>query len=194
MPAVDWLWALIGFDTVQHRWFVDLRDGTGTVHVCVAEHLVIRKTCSSQYQWAEQNGRVAWHIRELLLSPDDTVIRYEGPDTLVIESTGAPRGQTRVPEHYSYLCYAFSRRTSRGFLEFYDDNDALLSKVGDIWLALEDVTRHSVGQYPNLRFRVEKEDVKEIVLTGTAAIVVGKPYSSSAPEAVTSDLEVAYSA
>jgi hypothetical protein len=41
------------------------------------------------------------------------------------------------------------------------------------WIIVEDLRRVTVGEFPKIRMKVEKEDVKEIVITKTTAIIIG---------------------
>lgn len=173
VPKVPWLWAYVGFDTGQQKWFINLFNYGGSLRSYLAGHLIFIGGCASQYQWPDRSSRPFWHIRELIFASDNIDIRYEDPDTIVVESKACKKLNDEVPDCYSYLCYAFSRQTSRGFIEFFDGDGGLISCIGDRWLIVENVTRHSIGQFPNLRFRVERSEITNLVITGTAAIIVG---------------------
>lgn len=175
MPLVEqpWMWAYVGFDTGRRLWFVDLRNYGGTTQVVSAERLIIIRGNISQHQWPDRQ-RPFWHIREMLHSSDVTDLRLEAANTLVIESRAAQKAPAIAPSEYLYLCYAFSRRTSRGFIEFFDSKDKLIARIEDKWIIAEDVTHYSVGEYPNLRFRVDQNDIAELIITRTAAMIIGK--------------------
>ena len=62
-----------------------------------------------------------------------------------------------------------------GFLEFYTANDKLVKRLNNRWILIEDLDRRSVGEYPSIRLRIDKEDVHRIITTRTSVVVQGKP-------------------
>jgi hypothetical protein len=177
MAAVNpWVWGNIGFNMVKNRWFVDLRNHQGTVQVYSTASLLLRGGCGIQYQWPTQDSRSAWHVRERIFANDIETFHYEKDGLLVGQGRSSEAYNAYVPNDYFYLCYAFSNATSRGFVEFYDERDTLIAQLKNKWLILEDVARRTVGQFPKIRFRIERCDVAEILLSRTAMIIIGKEY------------------
>lgn len=58
-------------------------------------------------------------------------------------------------------------------MEFYDSNNKLLKAIREKWILVEDLTRKTVGEYPAIRLRVEREDIRKIVITKTAIVLRG---------------------
>ena len=171
--ASPWLWANVGFDTTKKLWFVDLHNHGGTIQTYIAKNVILKDGYGVQYQWQNRGQHAFWHVRERIFASDVRSIEYDQSGNLVVESIPVEALEEETPANYSYLCYAFSLKTSRAFVEFYDMNHELLKKINEKWLVVEDVTRKTVGEYPNIRFRVEREDIKRIVVTKTALILMG---------------------
>jgi hypothetical protein len=168
-----WLWANLGFDTTKKLWFVDLHNHKGTVQTYIAKNVILKDGYGTQYQWANRGPHAFWHVRERFFASDVKHINYDDSGNLVVESIRIESLSEEIPAGYSYLCYAFSRKTSRGFLEFFDADNRLLKRVNEMWIIVEDVTRKTIGEYPNIRIRVERESIRKIIFTKTAAIIMG---------------------
>ena len=171
--ASPWLWANVGFDTIKKLWFVDLHNHGGTLQTYIAKNVILKDGYGVQYQWQNRGQHAFWHVRERIFASDVRSIGYDDRGNLVVESIRVESLDEEIPEDYAYLCYAFSLRTSRGFVEFYDCNSKLIKKINEKWIVVEDLTRKTIGEYPNIRFRVEREDVKKIIMTKTALILMG---------------------
>jgi hypothetical protein len=169
----SWNWASVGFDVTRKHWFIHLFNQGAVVKTFNARNLILIHGCGIQYQWINTGPNVSWHVRERLFAADVKSIRYEESGDLVLESARKEASDPSIPEDYSYLCYAFSLNTSRGFVEFYDERDALLHRIAEKWLVTEDLTRRTVGSYPGVRFRVERKDIKNIFVSKTTVILIG---------------------
>jgi len=168
-----WLWANVGFDTMKKLWFVELYNHSGNTQTYIARNVILNDGYGVQYQWQNRGQHAFWHVRERIFASDVRRISYDESGNLVIESVRIEGVDEETPAHYSHLCYAFSLKTSRGFVEFFDANNKLLKKINEKWLVVEGLTRKTIGEYPNIRFRVEREDIKKIVVTKTALILMG---------------------
>ena len=168
-----WFWANVGFDTTKKLWFVDLHNNRGMTKLFIAKRIVLKDGYGIQYQWADRGPRSFWHVRERIFARDVRSIAYDDGGTLVIESIRVEEPEEEIPPDYAYVCYAYSLRTSGGFLEFYDANNKQLKKVSEKWIIVEDLTRTTAGEYPNIRLRVERKDIKKIIITKTAVIIQG---------------------
>jgi hypothetical protein len=77
------------------------------------------------------------------------------------------------PSNFSYLVYAYSLMTSRGFVEFYDASNKPLGRINEKWIIAENLNRKTIGEYPNIRLRVERGDIAKIIVTKSAVIIQG---------------------
>ena len=169
----EWNWGDLGFDTAKKLWFVDLHDYKGSVKLFLAKNITLKDGPGIQYQWPDKGPREFWHVRERFFVNEVRSIGYDEEGTLVVEFLKVETGGDGIPQNYSYLTYAYSLRTSRGFVEFYDSSNKLLKTVHEKWIFVEDLARKTVGEYPMIRLRVEREHVKEILMTKNAIIIRG---------------------
>ena len=123
-----------------------------------------------------------WHVRERISARDVTDIEYDDEKgTLVVQNTtGAAPGE-QVPEDFDSITYAYSLTDARGFVEFRDGDGAVLKKIEDRWIAVENLTHRTVGTYPDIRLSAKKEDIRSITVTGTCVVIRGKPGPLRAP-------------
>jgi hypothetical protein len=163
----------LGFDTAKKLWFVDLHDYKGSVKMFLARDIVLKDGPGIQYEWPDKGPREFWHVRERFYANEVRSIGYDESGTLVVEFVKVEALDEEVPPSYSYLIYAYSLRTSRGFVEFYDSNNKLLKAIREKWILVEDLTRKTVGEYPAIRLRVEREDIRKIVITKSAIVLRG---------------------
>jgi hypothetical protein len=168
-----WTWGDLGFDTAKKLWFVDLHDYKGSVKLFLARKITLKDGPGIQYQWPDKGPREFWHVRERFFVNEVRSIGYDEDGTLVVEFVKVEAAKDEVPQNYSYLTYAYSLHTSRGFVEFYDSNDKLLKTIHEKWILVEDLTRVTTGEYPMIRLRAEREHVKEIVISKNAIIIRG---------------------
>lgn len=167
-----WLWADVGFDTTKKLWFVNLFDHKGTVRSFIAKNIILKDGYGIQYEWPEKE-RAHWHVRERLFAADVRSIDYDQKGNLIVESIRVEEPEAEIPQDYSYLAYAYSLRTSRGFVEFYDKNDIVLKRINEKWIVVEGLTRRTIGEYPYIRIRVEKSAIQRVVVTKTMIIIQG---------------------
>lgn len=170
----QWYWGDLGFDTAKKLWFVDLHDYKGSVNLLLAHNVVLKNGPGVQYQWPNKAPREFWHIRERFFVNEVRSIGYDDDGTLVVEFVKVETSSEKVPEDYSYLTYAYSLRTSRGTVEFYDASGAMLKAIRERWIFVEDLTRKTTGVYPMIRLRVERDDIKSIIVTKTTIALLGK--------------------
>jgi hypothetical protein len=167
-----WEWGDIGFDTKRKLWFAALFNETGKVEWHYAKNIVLDHISSIQYQWPHP-GKNSWHVRERIFAENVKQIDYDEKGNLVIKFLPIFVHKESVPANYSYISYAFSLHTSKGFIDFYDENHKLVTTLSNKWIIVEDLKRRTIGEFPNIRLRVEKKDVKEIIITQTTAIIIG---------------------
>jgi hypothetical protein len=60
-----------------------------------------------------------------------------------------------------------------GFLEFIDDKGQVLSRVDNRWIIVEGASCQTSGEYPNIRMRIKRSDIGEMILTATCAVIRG---------------------
>lgn len=169
----QWTWGDLGFDIAKKLWFVDLQDYKGSVKLFPAKNVILKDGAGIQYQWPDKGPREFWHIRERFYVNEVKSIGYDEDGVLVVEFLKVEAVDEEVPQDFSYLIYAYSLRTSRGFVEFYDSNNKVLKAIHEKWILVEDLTRRTVGEFPAIRLRVESKDIKKIVVTKTAIILRG---------------------
>ena len=138
----------------------------------LAKGIILKDGYGVQYQWPDNRGEF-WHVRERIYAHDVRSINYDKDGTLVVDSLKIESVDEVMPDDYAYLTYAYSLKTSRGFVEFYDKNDKQIQRTNEKWIIVEGLDRKTVGDYPNIRLRVERENVRKIVTTKTAIVISG---------------------
>lgn len=171
-PSLPWLWADIGFDTAKKLWFVNLFNYGGGTQSFVARNIIMKNGYGAQYQWPDGPNAI-WHVRERVFAADVKTINYDEKGNLVVDSVRVEAVEDEIPQDYAYLTYAYSLKTSKGFVEFYSANNKLLWRINEKWIIVEDLNRKTLGEYPHIRIRVEKTDIRKIVATKTAIIIQG---------------------
>jgi len=172
LSSGPWYWADVGFDTTKKLWFVSLFDHKGTVRSFIAKNIILKNGYGTQYEWPEKE-RAFWHVRERLFAADVRSIDYDKEGNLIVESIRVEQREEEIPQNYSYVTYAYSLKTSKGFVEFYDANDRMLKRINEKWITVEDLTRRTIGEYPHIRIRAEKSDIRKILVTKTMIIIEG---------------------
>ena len=172
-PAGQWLWADIGFDTAKKLWFVNLFNFSGSTQSFVARNIIMRNGYGAQYQWPDPGPNGIWHVRERIFADDVKTIEYDEKGNLVVDSIRVESVEDQIPDDYAYLTYAYSLKTSRGFVEFYNANDKPVWRINEKWILVEDLNRKTIGEYPHIRIRIEKADVHRIIVTKTTIIIQG---------------------
>ena len=172
-PPNPWYWADVGFDTTKKLWFVRLNNHKGMVQIYLAKSIVLKNGYGVQYQWPDGGPRDIWHVRERIYSSDVKSINYDESGNLVVDSVKVESLQEEVPQDYSYITYAYSLQTSRGFVEFYDKNGKMLKRINERWILVEDINRTTIGEFPKIRLRIERDNVRKILVTKTAIIITG---------------------
>ena len=172
--AEPWIWGNIGFHTAKKLWFLELLNHKGLVNTYFASSIILRNGYGVQYQWPDRGPRPFWHVRERIFSEDVASITFDSTGNLIVAFAKPEVPDEQIPEDYTYITYAFSLKTARGFIEIYDSKDRLLKSIKNRWILVEDLTHKTVGEYPNIRLRVEREAIREILITKTAVILRGK--------------------
>jgi hypothetical protein len=182
MPDPLWEIGDIGFDTSRKLWFIQLTDKTNqTINTRHAHSIVIRGGLAAQYQWKDAEGRPFWHIRERFFARGVRSITEtpEGHIEIVFKDTCI--GEVpNPPDNFSYLLYAYhlidkvpDAVAPMGFVEFFDEADHLVSRLNQKWIFVEGVRRQTIGEYPAIRIRVERNDVQKIIVTRSCVILQG---------------------
>jgi hypothetical protein len=179
-PAVrghEWEWADLGFDTRSKVWFLQLYNFSGLIGIYQAGGITLEGASAVQYQWPQGGERPMWHVRERIFSREVDDIRYDEHGGLVLRHSIADRPKERIPEGFDSITYAYSLSTARGFVEFRDQENVVLKRIDDRWIAVENLRRKTVGTFPNIRLEAKKEDIENIVLTNTCIVIEGKAAS-----------------
>ena len=61
-----------------------------------------------------------------------------------------------------------------GFVEFFDQKGGLIRRVDNRWILIEGLDRRTFGEFPDIRLRVEGNDVERVIVTQSAIIIQGK--------------------
>ncbi len=186
-PSTIWEFGDIGFDTEKKLWFVQLYNEVNqNVGTHMGKSVVLKHGRAAQYEWKDGQGRAFWHVRERFFADEvESISLDSGAETLTVTfKEGRETGEdTQVPEDYTYILYAFhltskelakGNKPPLGFLEFYNSSDKLVRRLNNHWIIIEDLDRRSVGEYPSIRLRIEKEDVQRIVITRSTVVVQGR--------------------
>jgi len=172
-PPEPWSWADVGFDTAKKLWFVRLNNHKGMVQIFIAKSIILKNGYAVQYQWPDEGPREGWHVRERIYATEVKSIEYDSNGNLIVDSVRIEALDEETPQNFSYLCYAYSLKTSRGFVEFYDATNKLLKKINEKWIIVENLNRKTIGEFPHIRLRVERENIKKILITKSAVIIEG---------------------
>jgi hypothetical protein len=143
------------------------------VQVFIAKSIILDNGFGVQYQWPDEGPRNGWHVRERIYATDVKSIDYDANGSLVVTSVRVVAMDEEIPQNYSYICYAYSLRTSKGFVEFYDANNKLLKRINEKWILVENLSRKTVGEFPHIRLRVERQNIKKMLVTKSAIIIEG---------------------
>jgi hypothetical protein len=177
-----WEFADLGFDTGKKLWFIQFYDETNkSVGSYFARDITMTKGSAAQYEWKDTQGRTFWHVRERFFAKEveGFMITPSGSVSITFKA-GADTDSGAVPEDFSYLTYAYhlsnkeaSERAPMGFVEFFNAKGELLRRVDNRWIIIEDASRKTTGEYPKIRLRMERKDVKNIIVTRSTIILQG---------------------
>lgn len=189
VPQNIWEFGDIGFDTDKKLWFVQLtNESNQNVGTYMGKGIVVKRGRAMQYQWKDAQGRAYWHVRERFFADEIESISVDPAGNHVIVEFKDEEGEDDkldVPQDFSYLLYAFhlqnkdilkGNRAPLGFVEFFDPKGTLIRRMNNRWILIEDADRKSVGEYPRIRLRIDKNDIDRVFATRTAIIIQGKPH------------------
>lgn len=180
-----WEYAEVGYDTEKKAWFAQFFNDAGqSTAFHLARTIFMKNGNAIQYQWKDAEGRPFWHIRERFFPEEiedlDVDIKTHEM-TITFREDSGPMEET-VKDDFSYALYAYhlankdargENRAPMGFLELYDSKGVPLRRINNRWIVVEGVNRRTVGEFPAIRFRVERKDVSKIIVTNTLAIIQG---------------------
>jgi len=177
-----WEFADLGFDTGKKLWFIQFYDETNkSVGSYFARDISLSKGSAAQYEWKDTQGRTFWHVRERFFAHEVEGFSVNPSGSISITfKAGTSSDSGAVPEDFAYLTYAYhlsnkdgTERAPMGFVEFFNAKGDLLRRVENRWIIIEDAGRKTTGEYPKIRLRMERRDVKNIIVTRTAIILQG---------------------
>ncbi|MDG6926067.1 MAG: hypothetical protein JRN09_05895 [Nitrososphaerota archaeon] len=177
-----WEFADLGFDTGKKLWFIQFYDETNKgVGSYFANTITMTRGSAAQYQWKDTQGRAFWHVRERFFASEVEGFSVDPSGSITVTFKPTPDAEAAaVPQDFAYLTYAYhlakkeeNQKAPMGFVEFYSSNGDLLRRINNRWIIIEDVGRKTTGEYPKIRLRMERKDVKNIVVTRTAIILQG---------------------
>jgi hypothetical protein len=180
-----WEFADLGFDTEKRLWFIQFYNAINeNVGTYFARSVHIERGRAAQYQWKDAKGAPFWHVRERLYATEVERLSMDpegGAITMIFRDEEARESERGVPDDFSYLLYAYHLtskergRAPMGFVEFFDSEGSSVGRVDNRWIIIEGVNRKTVGEYPELRIRVERKDIAGMTVTQTAIVLAGKP-------------------
>jgi len=184
---VNWLFANVGFDTNRRLWMIEFygQQGQwlGTEHAIAVEVVGGR---AKQFEWHDEQGQF-WHVRERIyaegliqIEQEPTIDPLFSPGRIKLIYEKLPRTDSQPPK-YTAIEYAYDLKTSKGFVEFLDENGTVISRLADRWIIVEDVRRTTVGEYPHIRIHVEAKDC--LVLRFASVVLISAPLPTSDVEA-----------
>jgi hypothetical protein len=179
-----WEFADLGFDTGKKLWFLQFYNGKNeNVGTYFAKSLSLSGGRAAQYEWKDAQGGPFWHVRERFFAAEVekfTIDPAGGTIRLSFRDEQGQEDDTTAPAEFAYLLYAYhlsskdGGRAPLGFVEFYDPKGGLIQRVDNRWILIEGLDRRTFGEFPQIRLRVEGNDVGHIVVTPTVIIIQGK--------------------
>jgi hypothetical protein len=173
-PRPGWYFGDVGFSPRAKLWFLQLFDYSGMPEMYQSREVIIKTGTGVQYQWPQRGPKPMWHIRERIFPEALERVGYDDQGNLVIQQAKAARNDESVPDDYDSITYAYSLSTAKGFLEFRDEKDAVIKRIDDRWIAVENLSHRTSGTYPSIRLRAERKDIGDILVTATCIVVRGK--------------------
>jgi hypothetical protein len=182
VPEKFWEFADLGFDTGKKLWFVQFVSGTNqNVGSYYAKSITLNRGRAIQYQWKDSQGRPFWHVRERFFADDIESLDVDLAGAVTISfKPEAGQEDLQAPEEFAYLQYAYhltnrdGERAPTGFVEFFNPEGEVIHRFNNRWIIVEDAARRTVGEFPNIRIRVERRDIGDILVTRSAIIISGR--------------------
>lgn len=173
-----WELADLGYETSKRLWFLQMTGPRNEpAGMIFARSVKIDGGLAHEYGWKDTRGSPGWHVRERFYNEDVQDVLTDGWrdgafDNLTIRF--APRGkiQPPIPKEYNYVCYAYKLRTGKGFVEFFKDGKKI-QFIDDKLVIVEGIQRQTAGEIGDLRLKVPRESIAEIVMTESAVILRG---------------------
>lgn len=184
LQLAQWEIGDAGFDTDKKLWFIQLYNEVNqNVGTYMAKTIVLKGGFAAQYQWKDIQGRPFWHVRERFFVDQIESIGVDPTGVLLTvtfkDGTG---GDESIPEEFDHLTYAFhlsnkdivnGNRAPLGFIEFHDKDGGVIKRLNNRWVIVENTNRKGVGDYPKIRFRVDKKDIGRVIATQSAIVIQG---------------------
>ncbi|MGD0637853.1 MAG: hypothetical protein ABSA72_07425 [Nitrososphaerales archaeon] len=181
-PEKFWEFADVGFDTGKKLWFIQFSDEKNqSVGSYFARNITMTRGSAIQYQWKDTQGRAFWHVRERFFADEVEGFTIETSGNISVAfKPGRGPDPAKIPEEYSYILYAYhlsskeeNSKPPTGFVEFFNSKGEVVHRVNNRWIVIEDTSRKTSGEYPKIRLRIDKKDVKNIIVTNTTIIIQG---------------------
>jgi hypothetical protein len=180
-PDKFWEFADVGFDTGKKLWFIMFSDEKNqNVGSYFARNITLTGGSAIQYQWKDSQGRAFWHVRERFFAEDIEGFSIEPGSISIKFRPGRTPDSLKIPDDYSHILYAYhltnkedNARAPTGFMDFVNVRGDVIQRVNNRWIVIEDLSRKTSGEYPKIRLRIDKKDVKNIILSKTTIIVQG---------------------
>lgn len=166
----------IGFNTQVRKWMLEFYDNSGMqTGVQMVRGVEIYNGCGSQFAFKNPmmgGPRPIWHVRERYYKTEINQIEIV-QDTAMIKSISSFKPYV-IPENYVYLRYNYSINNNICKLFFLDSNHVQIGEPCIRRYVLVDGLDHKThGDYPNIYLECKRDDVREVILTDSYAIITG---------------------
>lgn len=155
------------------KWLIDLMDFSSVVptDMLLYDNITIKNCTARQSEYMGGN----WHVRQTIY-PDDIAYIDASENNLTIIMNRIEQEDT-IPNDWDELRIAYHVSSTRpkptGFIDFYKNNE-LIKRIDNRFIHYENVgTVEECGKFPHLYEKIKHEDVKNILLTNTVAIIQG---------------------
>jgi hypothetical protein len=177
-----WEFADVGFDTGKKLWFIQFFDeknqGVGSYF---ARNIALSRGSAIQYQWKDSQARPFWHVRERFFADEIEAFSVEPSGNISISfKPGRVAEAPKLPDDYAYVLYAYhlsnkeeNAKAPTGFAEFFNSKGELVHRINNRWIVIEDLARRTSGEYPKIRLRIDRKDIKSVVVTRTTVVFQG---------------------
>jgi hypothetical protein len=182
-----WEYADVGFDTGRKLWVLQFNDAKGNgAGNMPGRAIELRDITSFQAAWPDNgvlpdgsyNPTNFWHIRQRILAEHVASVYLEG-ERVVVQGVRGQEADGEAPyvpgEDVDAVQFAYSRSTSKGLVELVRaDGSIKEERLQGRWIFTENLTMRTVGEFPNIRLRAQRDSLAGLVLTGTTCTIVGR--------------------
>jgi uncharacterized protein len=163
-----WSYADIGYDRERKKWFVNVLDVNGKQLAVFVASKVELSVNGEQISWEDSKGG-GWHVRERIYRKDVSRIVQKGDSVKIV---GVVKKQAVIPENWEHLEYMYSRETGKANVRFFGGGK-MLGQINDVKVIAERVRRRTEEDNSDVRYGVDRKDVKDLIVTESVALILG---------------------